>query len=230
MPSERAGTRRAVAETDGPPESRTSRFEYVGREASDVAASDVETRDVRPSGGDKARSIVSSEVADVARGPIFAVTPAGHADRREVLGLWLALVEYHRSIDPQYPELPGLRDVLTREIDRVLRSRDARVLLLRESATAVGFVIAELESGGPEAGSVAGEALPLCWIHELYVVPEARGRGGGSALVEAAEAFFVGRSGGRLAVRVEEANTAGLSFWQRRGFGTRARVLERRVR
>ncbi len=39
-----------------------------------------------------------------------AVRTASLADRDAVLDLWLELIEYHRSIDPDYPNALGIRD------------------------------------------------------------------------------------------------------------------------
>jgi GNAT superfamily N-acetyltransferase len=181
----------------------------------------VSARDVTVHGGERAaRRRIDPEPS---------IGPAVTADRGAVLDLWLALVAYHREIDPEYPSLPGLREALSREIDRVLASREARILVARDARGAArGFLLAELECGGPESGSASDAAQPVCWIHELYVEPPYRRSGVGSRLVASAEALFRARCGGRLAVRVEAKNVAGLRFWERRGFDERARVLERR--
>jgi GNAT superfamily N-acetyltransferase len=135
------------------------------------------------------------------------VRPMREAECESVLALWLDLVDHHRSLDPSFPAARGLVPALRRELERALR-----------------FALAEVEGeAAPEA------ALGGCWIHELYVEPAARGRGVGSQLVARAEEFFAQHGSSRVSVRVEALNRAGLRFWRGRGFGERARVLERAI-
>jgi hypothetical protein len=46
-------------------------------------------------------------------------------------------------------------------------------------------------------------------------------------LLAGVDAFLAERGVRRVSVRVEGANEAGQTFWARRGFGERARILER---
>jgi GNAT superfamily N-acetyltransferase len=84
-------------------------------------------------------------------------------------------------------------------------------------------VFAEFES---ERDALATGAT-TAWIHELFVLEEARGRGVGRALVASVDRFFESHGGPRTAVRVESGNRDALAFWQHLGFAERARVLER---
>lgn len=144
-------------------------------------------------------------------------------ERDALIELWLELIEHHRRADPDYP-LPGrLRETLGREIERSLRSPHCRVWVARLSSELTGFAVAEIET----ARSVEANRTRTCWIHELYVVPWARRRGIGRALVRSAEAFFRERGGTRPTVRVEARNRGALRFWRRAGYGERARILER---
>lgn len=144
------------------------------------------------------------------------VREATSDDVDNVVGLWIDLIAYHRSLDPDYPSLPSLRETLLAETSRGLRSKQCRVLVAESAA---GFAFTEVDAR-PGVASVG-------WIHELWVEPESRRRGVGRALVAAAEAFFDEGGGARLSVRVEGANREGLRFWERLGFAERARILER---
>ncbi len=121
-----------------------------------------------------------------------------------LLELWVALVDHHRSLDPDYPALPELEVRLRDEIEAGL-SRPTCLLLVAESeAEVVGFAFAEdQESRGA--------------IHELYVVSARRRSGTGRALAERAAAWLVAR-GVRPRVRVEQANRPARSFWEKLGF------------
>jgi GNAT superfamily N-acetyltransferase len=153
-------------------------------------------------------------------------------DRDAVLALWLALIEHHRRLDRDYPDLPGVSGALEREIDLALEGTSSRIYLGVDDGRAVGFVSAEI-ADEPD-GSV-----PLGTIHELYVVPERRGAGLGRALVDAAEEWFGARAVGRRRVRVETSNRDALRFWRAVGYTEdaapddrsepRARILLRRA-
>ncbi len=148
---------------------------------------------------------------------------AAPGDRARLVSLWLDLVAHHRRLDPDYPAVPGIRDALQREIERGLTQPACGMWLAEAADEPVGFLFAEVEAtGSPASGG------GLAWIHELFVAPEARRRGIASRLVEAALAFFAERGSSRTAVRVESANSEGERFWRARGFGERARILERR--
>lgn len=145
-------------------------------------------------------------------------------DRDAVLELWLELIDYHRSLDPDYPGALGIRDAVIDEILRGIEARSCQLLVAERDGVLLGFAFAEIEA---ETGEVAGEPGP-CWVHEIFVASEARRSGIGSALLDFAERFFATRPGGRVVVRVESSNVDGLRFWERRGFAERARILERK--
>jgi ribosomal protein S18 acetylase RimI-like enzyme len=151
------------------------------------------------------------------------VRPAGDRDREAILGLWLELIAYHRRLDPQYPVVPGLRKALGDEIDRGLQGGPCRMFVADLDGDQVGFVFAEIAGAQMRDDSEPGSS----WIHEIYVAPEQRDRGLGSALVEAAQKFIDECGGGRVAVRVESGNKEGLRFWQRHSYVERARILEK---
>ena len=144
-------------------------------------------------------------------------------DTDVLVSLWLGLVEHHRRLDSAYPMLAGLRALLRREIERGVRVESCEISIAECEGRACGFVFAELENGRDALATGATTA----WIHELFVMEEARGRGVGRALVARADRFFESHGGPRTAVRVESGNRDALAFWKRLGFAERARVLER---
>jgi len=139
-----------------------------------------------------------------------------------VLALWLQLIDHHRRLTQDYPVLPGIRDVIAAEIRRAAARDSCRLFVAELGERLVGFAFAEIE---PAAG-LSGEPPPA-WIHELWVEPEQRGQGVAARLLAESDAFFSSRGVRRVSVRVESSNGAGLDFWTRRGFGERARILER---
>lgn len=151
------------------------------------------------------------------------IRPAARRDLDAVLELWLDLIEHHRRLDPQYPSLAGLREVLHRELSRALAADRCQILVAAVPEKLCGFLLAEIDVGTSLASGGAGS----CWIHELYVVPDQRRSGLGRALVTRVERFFESHGGGRRCVRVETRNAAGIRFWKRAGFTSRALLLER---
>jgi ribosomal protein S18 acetylase RimI-like enzyme len=143
-------------------------------------------------------------------------------DHAAILGFWLDLIEHHRRLSPTDQPAPNLREVLGNEIRRGASRARCRLLVAERAGRPVGFLFAEVEVGGGGA-----DPAPLGWIHELWVAPDERKQGVASALVAEADAFFKARDVRRVSVRVESANEDALRWWSRRGFGDRARILER---
>ena len=139
-----------------------------------------------------------------------------------MLALWLKLIEHHRELSPEYPVLPGITSVIAREIRRAAARNSCRLIVAEHEDRLVGFLFAEVESGG---GS-STESAPA-WIHELWVEPEHREQGTAAQLLAESDAFFASRGVGRVSVRVESSNAAACDFWAQQGFGERARILER---
>ena len=157
----------------------------------------------------------------------MAVRGAGPDDVAGIVALWIELIDYHRSLDPDYPPVPAIRETLRTETLRGLDSEHCEVFVAHSGSEGgsdglVGFLFAEIE---PRPGAVR---VPLTGqIHELWVDPAARGSGTGRALVAEAGAFFDRHGGARVSVRVEGQNRAGLEFWHRLGFRDRARIMEK---
>jgi ribosomal protein S18 acetylase RimI-like enzyme len=143
-------------------------------------------------------------------------------DHAAILEFWLDLVEHHRRIAPVYASAPNLREVLAAEIQRGSTRSRCRLLVAERAAQRIGFLFAEVE-----AGASSDDEAGAGWIHELWVAPEERGRGVASALLAEAGAFFSASGVRRVSVRVESGNADALRYWMRRGFGDRARILER---
>lgn len=141
------------------------------------------------------------------------------ADREALLGLWVALVEHHRRLDPHLAVPGSLRLGLQSEVDRGLARPGCSIWLALSAGVPVGFAFAEASQARGEGESGVG------WIHELWVDPECRRRGVAGRLVGQARTFLAER-GGRVAVRVEAANREALAFWRAQGFRERAHVLE----
>ena len=116
-----------------------------------------------------------------------------------------------------------LLDAFNREFDTP--TPGVAVLATRlESLLAGGDVLALL-SGEPPVGVALLTLRPSVWypgpvalLDELYVVPEMRGRGIGSTLLEATEAVVIGRGATVLEINVDGEDTDARRFYERHGY------------
>lgn len=147
----------------------------------------------------------------------MTVRDATAADAADLARLAGDLYRLHHAWDPvRFWDLGT--DTPTRQTGRVgffhsLLADDTVVLLVAESGgRTVGYAFAGFESHDHE--NLLEEAI---WVHDLYVVPEARGRGAADRLLEAA--IERGRRAGcpLLVLTVAEANTRAQSFFARHG-------------
>jgi ribosomal protein S18 acetylase RimI-like enzyme len=129
-------------------------------------------------------------------------------DEERVIALCLAL----------YAEDPGTRPVLADDVRKTLRALRAepargRVVVLDAGGAVLGYAILAAYWSNELGGEV-------CHLDEIYVAPEARGRGCASELVRA----LIGDGGpwgsvpAALQLEVTPANTRARSLYERLGF------------
>ncbi len=92
-----------------------------------------------------------------------------------------------------------------------LLTDDDVVVLLAGGADPVGFAYLTLRPSPYYGG-------PLAQLEELYVVPDLRDRGIGTALLTAALDLCRGRSAGELHINVDEDDVDTRRFYERHGF------------
>ncbi len=90
-----------------------------------------------------------------------------------------------------------------------------------ETGVVVGFVMFHVESGFFESDATRGV------LDNVFVVPDARGDGVGSALLDHAEAALADRGADVLAVEALWANDAARRLYERRGYQPHRVTLER---
>lgn len=103
---------------------------------------------------------------------------------------------------------PGI-DVLTARLERLLVGGDVIALLAGDPAA--GFALLTLRPNVWYQG-------PVALLDELYVVPELRGRGLGSALIAAAEGVTRARGGELLEINVDGNDVDARRFYERHGY------------
>jgi ribosomal protein S18 acetylase RimI-like enzyme len=95
------------------------------------------------------------------------------------------------------------------------------VVVADRDGAVVGFAMAHQELDGLQRDVALGV------IDAMYVRPDARGRGLGRALLEAAEAALARRGADHVALEVLTANTRAHRFYAAAGYTERRRTLEK---
>jgi ribosomal protein S18 acetylase RimI-like enzyme len=147
-------------------------------------------------------TILCGTLAGMEQLPIDAPRVATVAEVASVAGL---LDAFNREYDTPTPG----KAVLETRLGRLLAGGDVVALLTGDPAIAVALLTLR-----PNVWYDG----PVALLDELYVAPELRGRGLGSALLAAAEAVTRQRGGELLEINVDGDDTAARRFYQRHGY------------
>jgi len=134
--------------------------------------------------------------------PVGTPRVATLAEAVSVAGL---LDAFNREFDTPTPG----KVVLAKRLGRLLASGEVVALLTGDPAVAVALLTLR-----PNVWYDG----PVALLDELYVAPELRGRGLGSALLAAAEAVTRQRGGQLLEINVDGDDTGARRFYQRHGY------------
>jgi ribosomal protein S18 acetylase RimI-like enzyme len=138
-------------------------------------------------------------------GPPLGVRPAGPADAEAVGSL---LDDFNREFDEPTPG----PQALAARVRELLAGGDVAVLV--GGAGPDGLAVLRFR---PTLWTTALE----CYLAELYVVPQLRGRGLGRALLEAAMAVARERGADRMDLGTSEDDAAARRLYERLGFTNR---------
>jgi ribosomal protein S18 acetylase RimI-like enzyme len=143
--------------------------------------------------------------------------------------LWLALRDHHHSVTadwgPVHDDTTSW-DRRRRAYERWLREPDAFVLVAEQDGRAVGYALVRVSGPSPTWAGLerSGE------IETLSVLPGARGRGIGAALLEAVDAELDRIGVAETVLTVVEPNVGARRFYERLGFETLFLTMRRRRR
>ncbi len=153
--------------------------------------------------------------------PIREIRRLGASELDLIEPLWNALREHHSSVTPKLGE-PRSRSESwlrrRRQYEGWLADPDAFVLLAERDGERVGYAMVQVREGSPTwpVSEHAGE------IETLSVLPGERGKGTGTALLEAVRSEL-GRQGiTELSLHVMPTNRDAIRFYERHGFETYA--------
>ncbi|CAN5571581.1 GNAT family N-acetyltransferase [soil metagenome] len=134
----------------------------------------------------------------------FEIKPATVADVAVILQLIRELAEYERAPHDAIATEEGLREVLFGE------NPAAQVLLASEGEEAVGFAVYFFNFS-------TWLGRPGLYLEDLFVRPEARGKGYGRALLERLAEIAQARGCGRMEWAVLDWNEPAIQFYRKLG-------------
>jgi len=145
-------------------------------------------------------------------------------DLDRVAALWTAITRYHEPLDPVF----RMREDAGGEVAELLRALDrdpdCEIFVFDEGGDLPGMLIVRVDHAPPiMAESERAE------ITDLGVREDARRRGIGTALLDAALAWVRASGVRRVEVQVAHANGAAQAFWRARGFADFMDVLDKRL-
>ena len=119
------------------------------------------------------------------------------------------LVDFNAEFDTETDPV----DVLADRFARILAQPTVAALLAEEAAGPLGFALVTLRPAIWFDG-------PVATLDELYVVPDRRSEGTGTALLEAVRATVRERGCPEVHINVDEPDTDARRFYERHGFVT----------
>ncbi|QCR21092.1 GNAT family N-acetyltransferase [Pontibacter sp. SGAir0037] len=134
-------------------------------------------------------------------------------DIDELFELWCELQEDHQGYHPVFKVKPNSQQVLKDELLYRMRDKDTRFFAYTDGSEWLGMMVVSLKK--------ASEGFKLSrkgYIGETIVKKEARSKGIGKELFEAARNWLSDRGADHIELQVSVKNNRGLSFWQDLGF------------
>jgi GNAT superfamily N-acetyltransferase len=123
-----------------------------------------------------------------------------------------AIARMLHDFNTEYDEFSPGPDALERRLRVLLARGDVTVVLAGEPPQ--GFALLRFRP------SLWGEGFD-CYLEELYVVPDRRGQGSGTALMEAVLELAREERAGRVEVCTSEDDTAARALYEKMGFDDR---------
>jgi len=148
------------------------------------------------------------------------IEAGGSDDIDAVTELWVRLAAGQREHGSHL--LPEENRTAIRE--SVARHAVGDTLLVARAEDVVGFAMVVIETGTFEQDCTRGV------VENLYVVPERRGEGVGTALVEAAEATLADRGADVVSIEVMADNERARGLYRRLGYDPHRIELEKPVK
>jgi ribosomal protein S18 acetylase RimI-like enzyme len=153
--------------------------------------------------------------------PGLTIVPVPEDRLDDLEPVWRALYEHHTALTPHLRdrELPFAQAWETRrgiEREWLASEPESFVLAAQDGDRYVGYAFVRIRSGAGFAASWRASD-PLAELAILAVLPEARGRGIGSMLLDAVEARLEELGVDDMLIEVITTNTEAMRLYERRG-------------
>jgi len=135
-------------------------------------------------------------------------------DRDALIGCIIEQQNFHRSLEPSWPEGEAIADEYLSYLEKQSVERDGCILLAEAEEGIVGFVAvaASIRNDSPDDPS------SFAWIYDVFVKAGHRRRGLASRLMAEAESFARTRGAECLRLGVLAANGAAQELYRALGF------------
>ncbi|MCX6381983.1 MAG: GNAT family N-acetyltransferase [Armatimonadetes bacterium] len=144
----------------------------------------------------------------------FSIREARRNDLTAIGELWYELMSLHRRLDSRFHCAQQDIPEYTRHTYRMMKTRDARVLVVEWEKTGevVGYLIGELQ---PRVyGAVRGV---YGFVSDVFISEEYRRHGVGHTLFAEIKRWFVLRGATSVQLYASVANTESQAFWKAMG-------------
>lgn len=143
----------------------------------------------------------------------FTIRAGTRKDAEESARLWMQSAREHASYDHIYNTSPRAERVMRRHLAELSSTSNAFFFVAAHKERIVGFLSGELREGSPAFD-------PRSWasIDDVFVLPEYRSHGAGTALIEHCKRWAKDRSANGISLQVAAGNTRARSLYTRLGF------------
>lgn len=154
------------------------------------------------------------------------IRPARPEDAADLADIYIASAEHHVRLDPSMYAHPDREAMVARYARRIASRPDAEILVAEAEGRVVGWleIILRQPTGEPRMNREAVQA-----DIDIAVAPEQRGRGIGTLLMRAADAWALEHGAELITLEVHVANIDAVRFYQERlGFRTTGLTMMKR--
>lgn len=122
--------------------------------------------------------------------PTFTIRAAVPADRPTLVQFMAELQEVERAIQANRTVGAAMADDHLAHLEEVIRTQQGSIFVAERSGELLGFIICLIGMLDEGERHIVEAERRFGYISDLYVRPTARGNGVGTALLQAAEAYF----------------------------------------
>lgn len=145
------------------------------------------------------------------------------ADLASLRGCIIEQQEFHRGLEPSWPEGTTIIDDYVKYLERQCARYDGRVIVAVSAGELIGFVcvVASTNNDSPD------DPAPFAWVHEIFVKPAYRRQHIATRLMSEAESFARAHGAHVLRLGVLAQNAGARMFYREHGFRDYVSVLSK---